>query len=337
MTPLPHSSDPARPLQVAVIGAGAIGGAVVEAIEMGKVPDARLLAVLQSDSTRDEVDQAIAAADVVVEATNVDAAEELIPRVTAAGKDIIVCSCGVFARHEDPRDLIAGATGTGVTRGGRMLVPAGAVGGLDVLAAAARAGTDDAQLRHFTIKSPAALGVAEQLPDRRELFRGSAREAALEYPRTSNASVALALATLGLDRVEVIVLADPQVTRTRHVVEWESPLGSYEMSFENSLDPDSGGRTSAITAWSVAELLIGINDGLGPGAVVLDRPARDRPVEGAPQDPDHVSTERVSESETMEQSPTPQPGRSGAYVWIVVIVVVLLLVIGLVGYAFEVF
>src|SRR5699024_12649980 len=62
----------------------------------------------------------------------------------------------------------------------------------------------------------------------------SAREAALQFPRTSNASVALALATLGLDRTEVIVLADPQVTRTRHVVEWESPLGSYEMSFENS-------------------------------------------------------------------------------------------------------
>ena len=76
------------------------------------------------------------------------------------------------------------------------------------------------------------------------------------------------------------MLADPRVTRTRHVVEWESRMGSYEMSFENSLDPDSGGRTSAITAWSVAELLIGIHDGVGPGAVVLGRP-----VEGVPIGP----------------------------------------------------
>lgn len=280
-----QDSSSATPLQVAVIGSGAIGGAVVEAIEAGRVPDARLIAVLHSGSATEEIDRAIAAADVVVEATTVDAAEEFIPRVTTAGKDIIVCSCGVFARHGKPHDLIAESTEKAgpasasvghplPRRPGRVLVPAGAVGGLDVLAAASRAGTDDARLRHYTIKSAAALGVAEQGTRRHEVFRGSAREAALQFPRTSNASVALALATIGLDRTEVIVLADPQVTRTRHVVEWESPLGRYEMSFENSLDPDSGGRTSAITAWSVAELLIGIRDGVGPGAVVLDRPAR---------------------------------------------------------------
>ena len=262
----PPAAVPAtgRPLQVAVFGAGAIGGAVIDALEQGEVPRAQLSAVLRSDSTADEVAAAIAAADIVVEASNVEAAETLIPQITAAGRDVIVCSCGVFARHDDPRDLIGGRSGAG-----RVLVPAGAVGGLDVLAAAARAGTEDARLRHITIKSPAALNISEQLDESREVFRGSARQAALEFPRTSNASVALALATLGLDRVEVIVVADPQVTRTRHVVEWESPLGRYEMQFENSLDPDSGGRTSAITAWSVAELLIGINDGVGPGAVVL--------------------------------------------------------------------
>lgn len=281
-----------QPLQVAVLGAGAIGQAVVEAIEKGRVPDAKLVSVLRSTSTEAEVDRAIDEADVVVEATTVDAAAMLIPLVTAAGKDIIVCSCGVFARHENPRELIAGPPETvstaagraGAGRPGRVLVPAGAVGGLDVLAAAARAGTEDARLRHYTIKSPAALGVAGRPGERHEVFRGSAREAALQFPRTSNASVALALATLGLDRSEVIVLADPQVTRTRHVVEWESPLGSYEMRFENSLDPDSGGRTSAITAWSVAELLIGIHDGVGPGAVVLSCTPGDRPVEGASAD-----------------------------------------------------
>lgn len=274
-----------RALRVTVIGSGSIGGAVISALEKGRVPAAQLVAVLRSDSTPEEFDRAIEAADVVVEATTVAAAEELIPRVTSVGKDIIVCSCGVFARHSNPRDLLGGTSGTDATeagnaasdaastapRMGRVLVPAGAVGGLDVLAAAARAGIEDASLRHTTIKSPRALGVTDDLTERHEVFRGSAREAALEYPRTSNASVALALATLGLDRVEVVVAADPQVTRTRHVVEWHSKLGAYEMSFENSLDPASGGRTSAITAWSVAELLIGIRDGVGPGAVVLDR------------------------------------------------------------------
>lgn len=60
--------------------------------------------------------------------------------------------------------------------------------------------------------------------------------------------------------------------------------------------------------------------------------------------PDSDSTSLQSDSATdkqgplQQQSPTPQPGNKGAVVWIVAIaVVVLLLVVGLVGYAFEVF
>ncbi|TCJ77879.1 MULTISPECIES: aspartate dehydrogenase domain-containing protein [Dietzia] len=261
-----RAPSPDPQLVAAVIGAGAIGGAVIRALERGDVPGARLGGVIRSRATDEEITHTIEAADVVVEAGGVEAAEEFIPRVTAAGKDIVVCSCGVFARHEDPRDLTAGEAGSG-----RVLVPAGAIGGLDILSAAARAGSDDARLRHHTIKSPAALNVAEQLTGRREVFRGSAREAALAFPLTSNASVALALATVGLDRTEVIVVADPEVQRTRHVVEWVSPIGHYELQFENSLNPDSGGRTSAITAWSVAEVLSCLAAGAGPGVVVLNQ------------------------------------------------------------------
>ncbi|MBB1049200.1 aspartate dehydrogenase, partial [Dietzia cercidiphylli] len=59
---------------MAVIGAGAIGTAVAEALENGDVPGARLVAVLRSGSTRDEVDAAVDAADVLVEAAGVEAA-----------------------------------------------------------------------------------------------------------------------------------------------------------------------------------------------------------------------------------------------------------------------
>ena len=263
MSPLPSRPGRPRLLEVAVIGAGAIGGAVAAALEEGEAPGARLSAVLRSTSSDAEVDRAIENADVVVEASSVEAAERYIPRVTAAGRDLIVCSCGVFARHPDPHDLLP------ADAAGRVLVPAGAIGGLDVLSAAARAGTEQAEIRHITIKSPAALVVVDPLTAPREVFRGSARRAALEFPRTSNASVALALATLGLDRTEVVVVADPDVERTRHIVEWRSPLGSYDLSFENALDPDSGGRTSAITAWSVIQALSGLMAGAGPGVVVL--------------------------------------------------------------------
>lgn len=57
-----------------------------------------------------------------------------------------------------------------------------------------------------------------------------------------------------------------------------------------------------------------------------------------PQTPDSDSTSMQSDSATMKQSPTPKPGNKGAIIPIIIIgLVVLLLVIGLAGYAFEVF
>lgn len=251
-----------RPIAVCVVGTGTIGQTVIDALRDHMVPDVSLAAVLTSRSNTEEADAAFDAADIVVEAATVGAARTLLPEVVKRGRDIIVCSCGVFAERRIEVNLLRGGPG-------RVLLPTGAIGGFDILAAAARAGTRDARLTHTTIKRPRALGIEERLDAEREVFRGSAREAALAFPRTSNSSVALAFATLGLDRVEVVVIADPGATSTRHIVEWESPLGRYELAFENSIDPASSGRTSAITAWSVVEVLAALSRGIGPGAVVL--------------------------------------------------------------------
>jgi aspartate dehydrogenase len=246
------------PTKVVVAGTGSIGAAVAGALTRDQAPGCTLLATLDSRSPWEQVAAAVEEADVLVEATTVEAARHVVPTALAAGTDVVVCSCGVLAEP-------------GVLTGpGRVLLPAGALGGFDVLAAAARAGVDGAHVRHTTVKRPAALGVDPAVPTAVEVFRGTAREAAIAYPRTSNSSVALALATLGLDRVEVVVVADPHATLTRHEVLWTSPIGSYRLSFENAVDPASGGRTSAITAWSVVELLAGLHRGVGPGAVVLD-------------------------------------------------------------------
>ncbi|TWH37959.1 aspartate dehydrogenase [Rhodococcus rhodochrous J38] len=260
-----------------VVGTGAIGQTVIDALRDDVVPHVSLAAVLNSRSSPEKTSAAFDTADIVVEAATVDAARTLLPEVVRRGKDVIVCSCGVFAeRGFDVESFSSGP--------GRVLLPTGAIGGFDVLAAATRAGSRDARLTHTTIKRPGALGIeerldaerldAERLDAERTVFQGSAREAALAFPRTSNSSVALALATLGLDRVEVVVVADPAAANTRHVVEWESPLGRYELTFENAIDPASSGRTSAITAWSVIEVLAALSLGIGPGAVALGPPRR---------------------------------------------------------------
>ena len=124
--------------------------------------------------------------------------------------------------------------------------------GLDdeALRAAVRGCPDlaDVEVSLTTTKTADALGTDVA-------FRGSAREAGLRFPKTANVAVALGLATVGIDNVDVTVVADPTVTRTRHRIRLRSPIGDYEVTAENALATGSGGRTSALTAWSVISTL----------------------------------------------------------------------------------
>lgn len=245
---------------VTVVGTGAIGATVAAALTRGAVPGCTLVAAVNSRTDAEDVFAAVAASDVVVEASSVEAARAVIPMAISFGKDVVVCSCGVLAepsvRFPPPG-------------GGRILLPAGAIGGFDILAAATSADGTAARVRHVTVKSPAALGADAGADRPVEVFRGTARQAAQRFPRTSNSSVALALATVGLDLTEVVIIADPAATSTTHRVQWISAVGTYEFSFHNTVDDSSGGQTSAITAWSVIATLAGLHSGVGPGVVVL--------------------------------------------------------------------
>ncbi|WP_329139924.1 DUF108 domain-containing protein [Streptomyces sp. NBC_01476] len=236
--------------RIAVAGAGTIGARVASELDGGRVPGCELVAVLDSSSSDAMTGEALRAADLLVEASTTAAARVLLPRALDAGLPVVVCSCGVLADRSVEQDLRR----RGAVLGADVLVPAGAIGGLDILAAAYRAAAG-ATVRHTTTKAPAALGVRTAPPGPDVVFRGSAREAALAFPRTSNSSVALALATAGLDAVEVVVVADPGATSTRHRIELWSSVGRYDFAIDNSVSPSSGGRTSEITAWSVVDLL----------------------------------------------------------------------------------
>ncbi|MYZ36567.1 MULTISPECIES: aspartate dehydrogenase domain-containing protein [unclassified Streptomyces] len=253
--------------RIAVAGTGTIGGRVAAELGAGRVAGCELVAVLDSSSDDTVIGEALRSADLLVEASTAAAARVLLPRALDAGLRIVLCSCGILADRSVESDLRR----RGAVLGADVLVPAGAIGGLDILGAAYRASvrtpvrTSDSTaggravpevtVRHTTTKRPAALGMSATVTEPDEVFRGSAREAALAYPLTSNSSVALALATIGLDNVEVVIVANPAATSTRHRIELSSPVGRYDFAIENTVSPASGGRTSEITAWSVIDVL----------------------------------------------------------------------------------
>lgn len=269
--------EPIRTRNVALIGCGAIGSTLVDAISMGRLPGIRLtaIAVRRKDARTqafadrghcvlvdDPADLVGTKPEVVVEAASQEAVMDYGPVVIGVGLDFLIASIGVLADDNLRSHLVAQAN----SRGCRILFPSGAVGGLDALqAAAASGGLDDVLI--VTRKHPRAFpnqrglqtrGANESRAEPTVLFAGTAREAVAAYPKSVNVAAAVSLAGIGFDRTRAEVIADPGVDRTRHEVSARGPFCNLVLRFESSPHPDNPG-TSMLAAMSVLSAVANLN------------------------------------------------------------------------------
>ena len=134
---------------------------------------------------------------------------------------LMIISVGALA---DPA-LLARLKAAAQSGHGRILLPAGAIGGLDAIAAMRVAGLTS--VRYRSRKPPAAGSAAERTVDLGALtrptvlYKGIAGEAALLYPQNANVAAAVALAGLGFDATEVELVADPGAPGNVHEIEAE--------------------------------------------------------------------------------------------------------------------
>jgi aspartate dehydrogenase len=146
--------------------------------------------------------------------------------------------------------------------GSRLLIPAGAIGGVDALAAAAR--LPIRSVRHVITKPTAAWVGTEAdriidldtITEATRFYVGSARQAADLFPQNANATVITALAGLGLDGTEVALVADPTIRRNRHTILAEGDFGRLEITLENA-PLCTNPRSSELTALSLVRLVEG--------------------------------------------------------------------------------
>jgi aspartate dehydrogenase len=195
-------------------------------------------------------------AEVVVEAAGRGAVGEWGYAALAAGKDLILCSTGALGDADVFAKLLEGAERAGA----RIIVPPGALAGLDGLAAASLLRLD-AVTHTITKPSLAWQGTAAeslvqlaQLSAPTVIFEGTARDAARQFPANANAAAAVALTTIGLDRTRVRLIADPAARGNSHEINAHGEFGALTVKIENAALADNP-KSSQLTALSIVRLL----------------------------------------------------------------------------------
>lgn len=254
---------PEPSLRVAIAGYGAIGQAIGRALLAG-VPGIDFAAIGVRDPARTPppapgvavttADALAPLADIIVECAPAAALDSIARPALRAGRRLVVLSCGALLQHPHLEDLAR-------THGGRILVPTGALLGLDAVIAAAE-GTIHS-VRMTTRKPPGGLAGAphlvtngitvDNLAAPLLVFSGTARAAAIGFPANVNVAAALSLAGIGPDRTTIDIWADPAVTRNIHRIEVDSDSARFSLQIENI--PSENPKTGRITAQSAVALL----------------------------------------------------------------------------------
>ena len=263
-------------LIVAIGGFGAIGNTVARALDAngrdGGIPGVRLVAVSARDHDGARARMAGMAApppvvelaalaglaDVVVECAPAAVFAEVAEPAIEAGKIFIPLSCGALLQHPH---LEVRARETGA----RIIVPTGALLGLDAVRAAAEGVIHSVHM--VTRKPPNGLAGApylvenkiniENLPAAKLVFDGTARGAAKAFPANVNVAVALSLAGNGPDNTSIEIWADPSVTRNTHTIKVDSDATRFEMTIEGIPSPGNP-ATGLLTPLSVLATLRGL-------------------------------------------------------------------------------
>ena len=259
---------PRAPITVAIGGFGAIGAAVARRLDAG-IEGLRLAAVSARDAAGAAARMAgfrapapvvplcdlAAAAEVVVECAPAAVFLEVARPALEAGRILMPLSVGALLRHPE---LVALARAAG----GRIVVPTGALLGLDAVRAAAEGSIRSARI--VTRKPPKGLEGAPYLTARGialdclngplKVFDGSAREGAAGFPANVNVAAALSLAGIGPDETRLEIWADPGVTRNIHRIEIDADSARFTMEIEN-IPSEENPRTGRITALSTIAAL----------------------------------------------------------------------------------
>ncbi|MES2511756.1 MAG: aspartate dehydrogenase [Pseudomonadota bacterium] len=252
-------------LDVVLIGYGAIGQAICRRLQGSArvnvthvVVRPQRLAEVQAalGSTIKAVSEVPAGTKLALECAGHEALAAHVVGALEKGVECAVMSVGALSEAGLPEKLTAAAS-HGKTQ---VHLLAGAIGGIDAIAAARQAGLTNVT---YTGRKPpggwkgsAAEKVVDlaSLKEAATIFEGTAREAASLYPKNANVAATVSLAGLGLDATRVRLIADPAVTDNVHEIKASGEFGEMQVTMRGKPLAENP-KTSALTVLSALRFL----------------------------------------------------------------------------------
>jgi aspartate dehydrogenase len=251
-------------IKIGMIGYGAIGQCVVATLPKALTEEYKFIGILTRKTTDSlvngipsytDIDQLLAQQpDIIVECAGHHAVKEYGCKILAANISFVISSIGALADSTLYQQLKEASTNSRA----KIYLPAGAIGGIDALAAAKLGGITEVT---YTMRKPPKAWqgtVAETvinldgLQQAHVIFSGSAGAAATLYPKNTNVTATVALAGLGFDKTKVQLIADPEIDDNIHEISVFAETGNFSIILEgrpSSYNP----KTSALTAFSVTK------------------------------------------------------------------------------------
>jgi len=257
-------------VRVGILGCGAIGSRIAKSIKT-QCDDQAIVAALfdinpaksenlqkyivQKNIVKKSYRELLNSCDLIVEAVNAPDTYELVRTALLAKKDVLIMSVGKFIEGESIFKLAQ-------KQGVRILIPSGAIAGIDAIKAASLQRIDSITL---TTRKP-IYGFADntyvqekkinlsQIKKETILFDGNVREAVKCFPQNINVAATIALASNSKDKLRIRISTSPEFKVNSHEIEVVGEFGRLVTKTENVVCPDNP-KTSLLAVLSAVRTL----------------------------------------------------------------------------------
>lgn len=259
-----------KKVRVGILGCGAIGSRMALSIKDELKGRAVVSAIFDIQAARAEklaknfsrgriikhsVEELVKSCDLMVEAVNAQDTQQLIRQALVAKKDVLVMSVGKLLGANDIFKLA-------LKNRCRLLVPSGAIAGLDAIKAASQRKISKITL---TTRKP-TFGFAQnayitqqnidlsKITSETVLFDGDVKRAVQYFPQNINVAAAIALASLAEDKMRIRIITSPEYKINSHEIEVVGDFGRLVTRTENEVCPDNP-KTSYLAVLSAIQTL----------------------------------------------------------------------------------